>query len=60
MGNLAIDKLNEIREAESCGLTSTDDKKEPFIGTKKQWAKWANYKSNKDRWIEDHEYFETK
>ena len=21
--------------------------------TKKDWAKWANYKSNKDKWIED-------
>ena len=23
--------------------------------TKEQWAKWANYKSNKDRWIEQEE-----
>ncbi len=22
--------------------------------TKEQWAKWANHKSNKDRWIEQH------
>jgi|GEM_PF-3252236 len=21
--------------------------------TKKQWTKWANYTSNKDRWIRD-------
>jgi len=23
--------------------------------TKKDWAKWANHKSNKDKWIEEQE-----
>jgi len=29
------------------------EKKKNFEPTKKQWAKWANYTSNKDRWIRD-------
>ena len=40
MSELAIDILNQIREAESCGLVYTGDEKYPFIGDNKAWAKY--------------------
>ena len=57
MKNLSIDLRNNKKSLAEVVLPKEDLEmlgRRPAEPTKEQWDKWANYKSGKDRWIEQH------
>jgi len=46
-------KMDSIPQLDKQVCDDCKEEKKNIEPTKKQWTKWANYTSNKDRWIRD-------